>query len=37
MILRVKSPHHGGIRLAIGGHHLFSAHGWEIIKMITAL
>jgi len=37
MILRVKSPHYGGIRLAIGGYHLFSAHGWEIIKMIKTL
>lgn len=36
MILRVKSPHYGRIPLAIGGYHLFSAHGWEIIKMIKA-
>jgi hypothetical protein len=34
VILRVKSPRYGGIRLAIEGYHLFSTHGWEIIKMI---
>jgi hypothetical protein len=37
MIIRATSLHYGGIRLSIGGYHLFSGHGWEIIKMVMSL
>ncbi len=36
MILRVKILITGRIWLAISGYHLFSAHEWEIIKVIES-
>jgi 7,8-dihydropterin-6-yl-methyl-4-(beta-D-ribofuranosyl)aminobenzene 5'-phosphate synthase len=36
VIKRARSLISGGIRLAIGGYHLFSANQWEIIEVIRA-
>ena len=36
-LLGAKALISGGIRLVMGGYHLFSSNEWEIIKMIKAL
>ena len=36
IIKRAKALIARGIRLVMGGYHLFSAHEWEIIKVIEA-